>query len=720
MNHKIYFRFHSTLVILLIIFLSNCCQQTFAQLTEGRWVAISNMWNYFENLGGGGWEETWCWPGGLIRQKLPGEFRIIPGCERKFGATIGVQNWTNQAGRHFTSYLASPGSNSLTRNVGDGSGLPGVIKLILRQPLPNIIVDGHVAQRFPEMQVDEVDPTIPCDAEIYSEYNYAVGITEKRRIYYYAPQNDKSNGYLYYDYWFVNSGKVRPEPDSIAFPGQTLHNLGITFSIWPMVAFEGATEYGRIWEDQNDDWTTYYGTNYSDYIGGGTPLQPAGNPNADSLRLWMDWDGTPPPPATDDIGDPDMNVGFTDQSPGHGELLSYQWAGFGILWADKSPTDHTNDLSQPFTTTWTAGRGGPSKFPMDPWYKFVFSGKHDPSSVDKFCPNPPSCTQGDPTNPSNVAAPFSYASVGLYPTVPFGDSVHAVVGVAVGGLSRDSANSTGILWWQHHHGGPGLTDEQKDAIVATGRDSLLETYSLANKRLFENIQDGRNWFAAPAAPASPDIDVESAKQSVVIKWSDVSQIPNFVTGVKDFAGYKIYRRQVSYDSTWKMIWDSKIAGTPTATEYIDLNVVRGYGYQYAVSAYNDGSQNWRNPGVSLESSIFWNAIPKNDPVHPYLGATNTLGNIRVVPNPYNVNSAPNNYPGEPDKLMFVGLPSQCTIKIFTVTGNLVKSIDHTNGTSEEPWNQVTDYNQLVSTGVYLYVVESNIGKAIGKFVIIRQ
>lgn len=692
-------------------------QTIYAQITQQRYVTIAKMWNEFQNGGGGGWESTWIWPGARVREKLVGEYRVMNATAREFAEITGVQNWTDKNGKVWTSYLA-PFNPSSTGGVGDGTGWNGPITVILKRPLPKIVVDGRTVQQYPQMIVDKIDPTLKCDAEVVTSHNFAIGLTMKRTVYIYAPQNDKSNSYIYYDYWFINTGK--DVYDSLAFPGQTLHNLGISFNWRPMVAFEGATEYGRIWEATNDDWTDYYGANYQEYVGGGSPLNPAGNSSADSLRLWMDWDGTPPSPAIDDIGDPDKNSGFAEQTPGHGRLLSYQWLGSGILWADQNFDNHSNDLSQPFTTTWAHAGRGPKVYPMDPWYNFLFDGKHSPTSVDMYCPDPPSCTQGDPTDPSTVAAPYPYQSIGIYKDLPFGDSVHVVMAVAVNGISSEEAVKAGLLWWQHENGGPGLTDAQKDSIVATGRDSLLQAYSLANKRFFNNIAAGRDWYAAPATPPSPDISISSSEQSNIISWSDVSQIPNSDTGVDDFAGYRVRRRQVSEDSTWRIIWDSKVAGTPKATTYIDSNVTRGFAYQYAVTSYNNGSQNWRNPGKSLESSMYENMTPKNDPVHPFLGASKTLSKIRVVPNPFNTKSAPLNYPGEPNKIMFVGLPGECTIKIFTVTGDLVKTLDHTNGTSQESWNQISDYNQLITTGVYIYVVESNIGKAMGKFVVVRN
>ncbi len=685
-------------VLFIVVFLlcldSNTC--LYAQQKDQRTVQISKMWNLFENLDGGGWETTWCWPGGRIREKLPGEFRIMNGCERKFGPSIGVQNWTNRKGELFPYYIASPGANSLTRNCGDASGLPGSIKIILRRLPPTIMVNGSGNQQ--QQTYDEIDPAIPCDVIVVSQYNYAIGLTLNRRIYYYAPQNDKSNSYIYYDYWFANTGKVRPEPDSIAFPGQTLHQVGITFSSWPMVAFEGATEYGRIWESGNDDWVDYYGVNYTGYIGGGTPVHPEGNPMSDSLRLWIDWDGTPPPPSIDDIGDPDKNFGFVQQSPGHGKLLSYQYAGFGILWADKNVTNDTNDLTQPFTTTWTPGGKGPSPFLFDAWYKFLFSGYHRPGPIEMG--------YTDPTDPGTVAAPFPFASVGLY-DIPFGDSVHVVVAVAVDGINENDAAKYGYLWWQHN-----ITDQQKDSIVATGRDLLLSTYSLATKRFFANIQAGRSPYAAPASPPSPDLYITSGKQTVELKWSDISQIPNIETGVDDFAGYRVYRKvlvvdTVLSDSTWEMLWDSKKAGTPNATEYVDSNVVDGVEYQYAVTCYNNGTQNFRDPGVSLESSVYWNVA--NITVG---SATNVKNDEPLIKKEFALHQ---NYPNpfNPATNIKYDLPTYSTVslEIFNILGQKVRTlIDHqfmNPGSYTMQWNGKDDEGNQVASGEYIYKIQTD-------------
>jgi hypothetical protein len=70
----------------------------------------------------------------------------------------------------------------------------------------------------------------------------------------------------------------------------------------------------------------------------------------------------------------------------------------------------------------------------------------------------------------------------------------------------------------------------------------------------------------------------------------------------------------------------------------------------------------------------------------------------------------------------VNLPEQCTIRIYTLDGDLVKQIDHpgasTDWDSKVHWDMRTRNNELVASGIYLYSVESPFGNQVGKFVII--
>lgn len=117
------------------------------------------------------------------------------------------------------------------------------------------------------------------------------------------------------------------------------------------------------------------------------------------------------------------------------------------------------------------------------------------------------------------------------------------------------------------------------------------------------------------------------------------------------------------------------------------------------------------------------------------GGKALLDAIKVVPNPYLVRNSWD-VSKEDKHLMFTHLPTKCTIRIYTLAGNLVKIIYHdgtqnsfqtmggttpvggTGGT--EFWNLLTYNSQLIASGVYLYHVEApGIGNKIGKFAVIQ-
>jgi hypothetical protein len=91
-----------------------------------------------------------------------------------------------------------------------------------------------------------------------------------------------------------------------------------------------------------------------------------------------------------------------------------------------------------------------------------------------------------------------------------------------------------------------------------------------------------------------------------------------------------------------------------------------------------------------------------------------LKEIKVVPNPYFVTSAFD------DRVMFTHLPNQCDIKLFTVAGDLVRTLNHIDDSGVEYWDLKNDEGLEVAYGLYIYVVKTNDGnKHIGKFSIIR-
>jgi hypothetical protein len=108
-------------------------------------------------------------------------------------------------------------------------------------------------------------------------------------------------------------------------------------------------------------------------------------------------------------------------------------------------------------------------------------------------------------------------------------------------------------------------------------------------------------------------------------------------------------------------------------------------------------------------------------------AKNKMDNIYVVPDPYVVAASweqPHSFgSGRGERRVdFVNLPQKCTIKIFTPSGKLVRTLEHEtaeiNGT--ERWDLLSKDGLTVSYGIYLFNVDApGIGTKIGQFAIIK-
>ncbi len=105
----------------------------------------------------------------------------------------------------------------------------------------------------------------------------------------------------------------------------------------------------------------------------------------------------------------------------------------------------------------------------------------------------------------------------------------------------------------------------------------------------------------------------------------------------------------------------------------------------------------------------------------------SLENIGVVPNPYLGAAAWEkrnlNYSGRGQRMIeFIHLPSTCTIRVFTIAGTLVKTLQKNTGLLDGSltWDMVTEDGLDIAFGVYIYhVVAPGIGEHIGKFAVIK-
>lgn len=101
-----------------------------------------------------------------------------------------------------------------------------------------------------------------------------------------------------------------------------------------------------------------------------------------------------------------------------------------------------------------------------------------------------------------------------------------------------------------------------------------------------------------------------------------------------------------------------------------------------------------------------------------------ISNIRVVPNPYVVSSLYEPEFGELRReplrqIQFINLPTECTIYIFTVDADLVKTINHSSLSGTITWDLRAEGGREIAPGVYMYVVQADGVEYKNRFAIIK-
>ena len=105
----------------------------------------------------------------------------------------------------------------------------------------------------------------------------------------------------------------------------------------------------------------------------------------------------------------------------------------------------------------------------------------------------------------------------------------------------------------------------------------------------------------------------------------------------------------------------------------------------------------------------------------------TMDEIRVVPNPYVATNVmepavSNQFLNQRRQLMFTNIPAKAVLKIFTISGILIKEIKIKNSPERGiiHWDMLTKEGLEIAAGMYLYHVEAETGEEkIGKFAVIK-
>jgi len=288
--------------------------------------------------------------------------------------------------------------------------------------------------------------------------------------------------------------------------------------------------------------------------------------------------------------------------------------------------------------------------------------------------------------------------------------------------------------------GPFLSLAPNDTLrvtfaVVAGVDSLALQ---ANSKVAQNAYD--EGFTIVAGPPSPRLEFAFQDNSVILRWSpgdslDAAGQPLAIdsalrspehhisqtTAREDFQGYRIYRYQgdriagipeevatlvAQFDVIDGIGYDT---GLPPLNslgqrEYMDTDLLDGFPYWYSVISFSAPDQEEGLP--EFRSGFHENGelvYPGPAAVGP--GSSRTIG---VYPNPYRAGSMFDGRLGEQElsrRIWFTGLPARSKVHVFTLVGELVKTIDHDDPNSgQESWNLLSDFGRVIASGLYVYVV----------------
>ena len=275
-------------------------------------------------------------------------------------------------------------------------------------------------------------------------------------------------------------------------------------------------------------------------------------------------------------------------------------------------------------------------------------------------------------------------------------------------------------------------------------------------------------YIVPVPPPSPRLKMVAHEQSVDFYWDDSPESAPDPTSLNplDFEGYRLYlgddrldlHRIAQFDLATpphdttgfntgmdgcRLPTPVTFDGTTYQYHYRVTGLRDGFHYFGAVTAYDLGT-----PDIeSLESGISQNKtmiVPGPAP-----GEVVADAKVSVFPNPYRVEARWDVGQKVRDHyLWFTNLPERCTLRIFTLSGDLVFETDfdastyHGQGArgvydsareldvkpptlsgTTFAWNLITREDQAAATGLYLYSVEDKTGtrpRSVGKFLIVKS
>jgi hypothetical protein len=635
-------------------------------------------------------------------------------------------NWTDPDGKIWKHMLVSPNQESSTirapRKLADGKYMHNYV----RYPQTTVTVNGKVTSSADPR--GELNPSAinalntTADQFIESTALTNVGLEFHRKIYAWSHFQD--NNYIIIDNTITNVGtgwgpsqKVKLDLstfkfmiDTVKVPQQTVQGF-----IFGLERIRPISYLGPKYLSQQN-WFEHYGFR-----------------QGDSLRMVYTYDGQIQTYSYDSHGEPLQAKG--------GYLQNYMGHFVQLLHADKTWDNTADDITQPHYTSYAQSwNDGTPKIWGDAKTDMMYRWLTDSATIggpfysgSNILPTLHQVNMDERgySVPRNVPLYYSYANshVGPY-DIPPGKSIRIVFAMGIAGLSPDVAFQVGRDWFQgkctfvgknssplQRFSSATDNDWAKDEWVFTQIDSI----HAAAARVKWNMANNFNIPVPP--PPLTSLTIQEQVGGIRLSWSNNAE--SFPT----FEGYRIYRAMGASDTTiYRLIAELSKAKGNLKTEYIDQSLDRGPDYYYYVTTFgiSNGPNAYRK-GEILESGMNYveafapsRFVPKAG-----LASGHWQASVRVVPNPFNLSAKDVQFTSTPDKIMFVNLPPVCTIRIYSENGSLVKTLEHTDGKSDEQWEQggqymLTDGGQRVVSGIYIAHFQTPTGESqFRKFVIVR-
>lgn len=229
--------------------------------------------------------------------------------------------------------------------------------------------------------------------------------------------------------------------------------------------------------------------------------------------------------------------------------------------------------------------------------------------------------------------------------------------------------------------------------LRTNADAMLDAW----------YRDG-GW-GVPDVPPVPMFFYEAGDNEVQLVWSDDAE------WYQPFGGYRLYRSVFNTED-----WD-QIAALPEGVySFTDTTVTRGYPYYYSLCS-SDAETGLESSRSNYKKELDGTPVPV---VPGWSCDPAWTGNVRTVPNPYRA-SAPWEGPYE-NRIAFVNLPPVCDIRVYTLAGDHVTTLEHRSyggNSGEEYWDLTNQSGSSVCTGLYVYTVQTETESFIGRLAIIR-